>query len=310
MAESKTRLMNLKTVIEAWLNEEKNSERIKITEEWLIKAAKREVRKFTKAGGGVLTVPGRKRESGSFATVDSNGVDGEVALSRAMFNNRLLTVSPPHEAIAARHGYTMISYEAPLLRLPHKIEKDPSRKVACDLVAVTLDPFKIIAVEVKEKSGKVTNLDYGLVEGWFYGQLLALRAEKNAGDLVNEIKHCIQKYSTIDPSVFLYEERKFQVSFALAAPHYYFCDQLQQPAIKNNIAKLLKKLTAMESPVIRNVEFSGFWVMPSYGCADGVKGIITFEQQKKGLNGIVPKLRSRQLSLCRNIESLAELVNK
>jgi hypothetical protein len=304
-------IFRMERVIDAWVDKTADENtKIKIAKQWLEWAGKRCVRNFDLAkDGGVLFVKSRKVSS---ATVSIKGIDSkgnfkrEDALSRAMFNSRTLNVYPPAGSISEHHEHEMIAYEAPLLRPPTKRLAGLPR---CDVVAVTSDPFRITAVEVKvdEKNSTSTNLDYGLVESWLYGYLLALRAYKKLGNLILEIDHCRKYYLKESSGAFSIDASDLEIRFALAAPDYYFCTQLDKFGLRP-ITDLLAKLNDIKSPISRKHKFDGFWVLPSHDRGDKLNSIVTSGQKDERQDRITPMLRSTDVLLCRDVDSLCKLV--
>ena len=100
--------------------------------------------------GGCLWVWRRKREQTQIgmATVDGENLGNEVAISRAIFNQRVFAVGG--------ENLKAVSFEAPLLR---RKSGPSSRRVACDLVCLSDNqPLRLIALEVKSAHGSDTNL--------------------------------------------------------------------------------------------------------------------------------------------------------
>ena len=214
--------------------------------------------------GGILWVSQRDQEVMAFASVspgktsekkenEDKRLSGEVVLSRAMFNSRFIRTN--------QRRYRLISFEAPLMR---KKEGKASRAVACDLIALSGgDKPRLVAVEVKCKSGQSTDLDYALLEARYYGLCLNQAVDKHRTDLNNQMVSCLRRYHDHhEPGI---EQNEIIIEFAVAAPESYFREQLkdEEQEKENNIRKILKSFKGTTNP-----GFAGFWVLPGEDCLE------------------------------------------
>ena len=319
-----------KDIIKAWINDE--TDKVQRTKEYIADFGKYEVHEYSHEEGGVLQVPNRLNETGRFASVSKKKLKHEEGLTRAMFNSRVLRLTPCDASNddSRSHIHRVISFEAPLRRTKQQ-EDIASRSMACDLVTVASNKFRITAVEVKQTKGAHTNLDYGLVEAWLYAQALArLVNDDKSGNgmsrydhLRSEIIGCFRDYKVATKNSVSQKAKRCGVEFALAGPESYFQEQFdnnQKLMTPDKVDSLLTQLCSVGKPALPKPKFAGFWVLPD---RDGRDSLIRSNRifmpdmgkgkgKHKKLDNMVhiPTLENNELVLCPDVDSLMERVTR
>lgn len=157
---------------------------------------------------------------------NTRDTEGEEAFSRAIFNGTTLSINNTTTQI--------IAYETPLLR--KKEAQSDSLVTKCDLLAY--HDQTIYAIEYKKNWGPNTDIQYGLVEGLIYGEIIAKHIKNYPEEVQTHLSSVARKHHrpitlTNKPS---------HVSFVLCGPANFFRRPL-------NNSESIKKTKEMEKVV-------------------------------------------------------------
>ncbi len=232
-----------------------------------------------KRGGLLWMAPIRKKNEAKNLACQSRAVVNEVALSRAMFNERVMPIE------GCRTKMRFLAYEAAPLRLRDG-EKPvkTSGKAKIDLVGIESGhavtgssrpsrAARLHVVEVKRDGNRGNDIPYSLLESYAYAYLLGKAAAKNPRAFEHELITCGQHYQPALRAT-RYSVRSVRMCFSVCAtwPYYQYHLEKRKADEADKARKAARWLVALRESLrgTPGVEFWGFLVVGNSGVHDGL----------------------------------------